>query len=443
MTDIFVSYSRKDSAVARKLFESFKSVDLNPWVDWEDIPPAVDWLDQILQGIERSDAFIFLISPDSAISEVCKVEIAHAAKNNKRIIPILVRDVDTKTVIDMVRNLNWIYLRDADDFEQGLQKVKVGINLDIEWVSSHRRLQVLALEWDRRKDVSLLLRGSDLRSARTMILSAQQKEPKLTPLQQTYIEYSNQDERRKLTLWISIGIAVMIMAILSFTAAYQARRANENAELARANERAAQENAAQAIQNERIARDLQKIAETSENIAEAQRSAARAQIYQSRTGGLYTSTLLAIDSLQRNPTSEAEQVLRKNISLLPIPVSEQKQEDAIHALDISPLGDSFLTASADGTTCVWMFPSGENKFCVTSSNNVSDAVFSPDGKEIVIGDQSGEVLIVNAENGQIENTFNYDVPVWDLSISPDGNLLAIARDDAKITVLNFVTKTFN
>ena len=35
------------------------------WVDWESIPPAVDWLEQIFRGIEESDAFIFLISPDS------------------------------------------------------------------------------------------------------------------------------------------------------------------------------------------------------------------------------------------------------------------------------------------------------------------------------------------------------------------------------------------
>lgn len=443
MTDIFVSYSRKDSAVARNLFEAFKTVDLNPWVDWEDIPPAVGWLDQILQGIEKSDAFIFLVSPDSIISEVCKVEIAHAARNNKRIIPILVRDVEVKGVIETIRDLNWILLRDGDDFQQGVEKVKIGINFDIEWVSAHRRLQVLALEWERRKDPSLLLHGGDLRNARNMILSAGQKEPALTPLQQTFIEYSNQDERRKTTLWISVALAVLIMTILSFTAAYQARRANENAALAKQNERIAQDNASVAIQNERIARDLQKIAEESENIAEAQRSAARAQIYQTRTGGLYTSTLLAIDSLQRNPTTEAEEILRKNISLLPIPISHNKQDDVISALEINPLGDSFLTASLDGTTCVWMLQTGENKFCVTSSSSVNDAVYSPDGKTIVAGTQSGEVLFINAESGEVENTFNYQVPIWDLSISPDNQLLAIARDDEKITVLNFAQRTFN
>src|ERR1041384_1557853 len=90
MAKLFVSYSRKDSITAHKLIEAFKSIQQDVWVDWESIPPAVDWLEQIFRGIEASDAFIFLISPDSIVSEVCKVEIGRAALNNKRIIPIVV-----------------------------------------------------------------------------------------------------------------------------------------------------------------------------------------------------------------------------------------------------------------------------------------------------------------------------------------------------------------
>ena len=66
MTGIFISYSRKDSAVAKKLITSITSMDLDVWVDWEDIPPAVGWLDQILQGIEAADAFLFLVKQRDA-----------------------------------------------------------------------------------------------------------------------------------------------------------------------------------------------------------------------------------------------------------------------------------------------------------------------------------------------------------------------------------------
>jgi len=117
MAKLFVYYSRKDSVAARKLIESFKSIQQDVWVDWESIPPAVDWLEQIFRGIEEADAFIFLISPDSIVSEVCKVEIGRAALNNKRIIPIVLRDVDPKDTIESIRKLNWNFIRETDNFE--------------------------------------------------------------------------------------------------------------------------------------------------------------------------------------------------------------------------------------------------------------------------------------------------------------------------------------
>src|SRR5512141_1244521 len=122
---LFVSYSRKDSLAARKLIQAFEKMELDVWVDWEDIPPAVDWMDQIFHGIEGSDAFIFLVSPDSVVSEVCNVEIGQAAKNNKRIIPVVVRDVDRKQikVNPVIGELNWIFNRETDPFEEALTRI--------------------------------------------------------------------------------------------------------------------------------------------------------------------------------------------------------------------------------------------------------------------------------------------------------------------------------
>ncbi|HEY5999935.1 MAG TPA: toll/interleukin-1 receptor domain-containing protein, partial [bacterium] len=67
MAKLFVSYSRKDSATSRKIIEALVKMEHDIWVDWEDIPPAVNWMDQILRGIEGVDAFIFLVSPDSIL----------------------------------------------------------------------------------------------------------------------------------------------------------------------------------------------------------------------------------------------------------------------------------------------------------------------------------------------------------------------------------------
>jgi len=106
MAKIFLSYSRKDSLVARKLIDAFKEMGHDPWVDWEDIPPAVGWLEQIFRGIEGSDAFFFLVSPDSVSSEVCGVEVSKAAENNKRIIPIKKDNLVNVACSRMIENLD-------------------------------------------------------------------------------------------------------------------------------------------------------------------------------------------------------------------------------------------------------------------------------------------------------------------------------------------------
>ena len=194
---------------------------MDVWVDWEAIPPAVDWLEQIFRGIEEADAFIFMISPDSIASEVCKVEVGRAVLNNKRIIPIVLRDVRAKDTQDEIRKLNWTYIRETDSFEEGLAKVKTAIELDLDWLEEHRRLQVRALEWHRKKDTSLLLHGRDLRNARHMVQTYTSKDPIPTELQQKYIEYSHRAERTRRIMWVLTGITLLVLTVLTVYAVNQ------------------------------------------------------------------------------------------------------------------------------------------------------------------------------------------------------------------------------
>ena len=449
MAKLFVSYSRKDSVAARKLIDSFKSIDQEVWVDWESIPPAVDWLEQIFRGIEEADAFIFMVSPDSIASEVCKVEIGRAVLNNKRVIPIVLRDVNPKDAPESIRKLNWTFIREGDNFEEGLAKIKTAIELDLDWLEEHRRLQVRALEWHRRKDASLLLRGRDLRNATDMVRTYTSKDPTPTDLQIKYIEHSRQAERNRTIAWVATAVAVIALAILSYTTFREsvAARASEAEAVVQKDEAVrqkglAEDYAALALQNQQKAEKnaqealAQKIlAEKNAVIAEAQRSAARGQIYQTRTGELYTSTLLAIDSWKKTPSNEAEELLRENISLLPVPVAQAYQNESIDALEVSPAGDTFLTASTDGSVCVRNLKDGKPLFCTTSQKSINDAIFIQGGKSIVTADAAGAVKILSATDGSVQREFQAGSSVRDLD-AVKGNELAIARENGNITILN-------
>lgn len=107
---VFISYSRKDKAFVKNMFDALAPDRERPvWVDWEDIPPSNDWLDEIHKGIETKDCFIFVLSPDSIKSEVCNWEVDHAVKNGKRMIPVVCRDVDYREVRKEIAQLNWIF----------------------------------------------------------------------------------------------------------------------------------------------------------------------------------------------------------------------------------------------------------------------------------------------------------------------------------------------
>jgi len=117
MNQLFVSYSRKDTEFARRLTEKLTAQNMEVWVDWEDIPPSVDWMKEIEKGIEEADIFIFVVSPDSIRSRVCGEEVAHAIKNGKRIAPVIAREVDMQEAPATLTHLNWIFFcRPQDDF---------------------------------------------------------------------------------------------------------------------------------------------------------------------------------------------------------------------------------------------------------------------------------------------------------------------------------------
>ena len=81
MADVFISYSRKDLKIAERIIAASENDDLEPWVDWKSIPKGQAFEREIQQGIEESDIFMFMVSPDSVLSEWCSKEIAYAVKN--------------------------------------------------------------------------------------------------------------------------------------------------------------------------------------------------------------------------------------------------------------------------------------------------------------------------------------------------------------------------
>lgn len=118
MNQTFISYSRRDSEFAQKLFKALKEVGVDCWLDQEDIPPAAKWRQEILVGIQFAHNFIYIISPESVASEICDIELDYALALNKRIIPVVFQLA--KYIRPSLGELNWIFF---ENFDEGLAKL--------------------------------------------------------------------------------------------------------------------------------------------------------------------------------------------------------------------------------------------------------------------------------------------------------------------------------
>lgn len=196
--DIFISYSRKDKEFVRQLWETLVQANQDVWVDWDDIPPTADWRQEIYLGIEAANNFVFVISPHSISSVVCGEELLHAIKHGKRLVPIVRQEVDYQSVHPELAKLNWIFVREQDDFNSAFETLIEAIATDLNHVRMHTRLLIKAREWETKEhDNSFLLRGSDLEEAEQWLTHSSSKKPQPTALHREYINTSRKTETER------------------------------------------------------------------------------------------------------------------------------------------------------------------------------------------------------------------------------------------------------
>jgi formylglycine-generating enzyme required for sulfatase activity len=215
MSHIFVSYSRKDSNLVERIVDALTGDDLKPWIDWKSIPKGEVVQREIHQAIEEADVFLFFVSPDSIQSKWCGDEIDHAARNNKRILPIVLHDTDPKIIHPEISKRNWIFCREGqDNFFKAIEETQKTIHTDYEWLKYHTELQVKALKWRQKKgDPSRLLWGKELREAKSQIAEKKKKDPPLTELQQLYI-LKSQLFMKRLIYGIG-GVAIVTLMVIA------------------------------------------------------------------------------------------------------------------------------------------------------------------------------------------------------------------------------------
>ena len=473
MSDVFISYSRKDIAFARLLQESLKQSQVDTWIDWERIPVGEKWWKEICEAIENANVFMFIISNNSIGSSVCKDEINQALKNNKRIIPIIVDDLKPEVIKEFAPELpqfNWIiFERDhifhieenpanrsekledrqvalpaPPHFGEALEKLNKAIHTDWEWVKFHTKLQLRALEWEKSKDASRLLRGKELHEAEQWLAQiGTSKDPQPTVLQRQFVLASRRAEGQRQTITLTASLVALVVMIVLGILVFRAQQATQSEANARAT---AEYNAIDAAHTSATAQTMaeaqRKVAVEQSAIALSRQLAAQA-INQIQDKNIGLGLLLSMEAYQHADTMDARS------SLLHLILTEPQLRYFIYghtgriwSVAISPDGKTIASASEDTSIGLWDLTSGNpvHAALMGHTQGVMAVAYSPDGRSLVSGGMDGQIILWNINQGYSSKTLFSKSNSWvyKLAFSPDGKYLAASFTDKSVVIWNML-----
>lgn len=199
--EVFISYSRADDRQAQQLHADLRAHGFTPYLDKHDILPGEPWQERLSGLIGAADTVVFLISPSALASKTCDWEVNEAERLSKRILPVVIHDAPDDQVPQRLKRLNYLFLRNEQEWQAELPNLANAIRSDIGWIREHSRLGDLAMEWARQnRPDDLTLRGHTLDDAEHWL--AEQPPPTLAPtaLHREFVQESRKAEFERLAL---------------------------------------------------------------------------------------------------------------------------------------------------------------------------------------------------------------------------------------------------
>ncbi|PKO19197.1 MAG: hypothetical protein CVU39_01205 [Chloroflexi bacterium HGW-Chloroflexi-10] len=217
MSDVFLSYSRKDTEFVHEIFESFSARNREAWIDLHGIEYSSKWWEEICGGIDSADNFVLFVSQNSLESLFCHREIQHALKHNKRIIPFLFGRIDQQAMFqawknspdlskyeqlahenwESIQSIQWIDYTQINDVNLAVDALLATVDTDPDRVKLHTRLLLRLRDWENQgQNPSGLLRGDELTQYEKWFSESHKKEtpPYPTDGQEAYIGESRRAE---------------------------------------------------------------------------------------------------------------------------------------------------------------------------------------------------------------------------------------------------------
>jgi WD40 repeat protein len=454
--DVFISYSRADSGLARKLNDALQIQGKRTWFDQESIAAGTaDFQQEIHRGIESANVFLFILSPRSVNSPYCADEVDYAARLNKRFVTLLHQPIDSATLHPELAKVQWLDISHQDDISAQLTELLRILDTDTEHLHAHTRLLLRAIEWDEKeRKESLLLRDDELTHAEQWLSQCDGKEPKPTDLQKSYIANSRSVEdanhqaaqilkkaAAKGRFLVRLGAIASGIGFLIAGGTLWMTRQHINAmrldlRLETTRKHLALNSPFEALLE---ALPVAQLVNTSKH---------RNELIDILHEAL--STVREMNSLEGHTSSVADIVFSPDsqtlaswaagdstILLWNVETGEQlhtlaNYEDyVLSSISFSPHGQILASAGSDATIQLWDVESGDVLQTLQGHQNEAIFVtFSPDGTVLASGSWDNTVKLWDVETGTLLQTLEgHQDSVWNIYFSPDSQtLVSVSRN---------------
>ncbi len=175
--ELFVSYARADTKFVDELVAGLDyDGGFSVAIDRTAIGKGDNWKNRLSELIAWNDTVVFVLTPNSARSRVCRWEMREAERMSKRIIPVLAADLGEIKPPKQISARNYVRFDGNRSFMKALAELRNALHTDLGWVREHTRLLRRARVWEERgRHEDLLLNGSDVDVARQWLDNRPQK----------------------------------------------------------------------------------------------------------------------------------------------------------------------------------------------------------------------------------------------------------------------------
>lgn len=127
MSDVFISYSRRDEEAVKQIIKSLTRRGIEVWIDKEDIGTGSRWDMQIQEGINNCKKVLVMLSKASIVSQNVGDEWGYAIEKSKHIIPVLLEDCDVPMRLASLQRIEFV-----EDYDTAIDKLTAEIRAESE-----------------------------------------------------------------------------------------------------------------------------------------------------------------------------------------------------------------------------------------------------------------------------------------------------------------------